>query len=148
MKPIFLIAMALLGLSQDARSDNCDAIKAQIESRFRSGGITSPKLEAVDAGSLKGARVVGTCASSTRQIVYLGSDRQAALPSTTGTASTAGAGISRAAPAPAAAPDNIPTECKDGSIVIGPNCDNPRAARMSSNEIAGSVVAAPKASGN
>jgi len=41
----------------------------------------------------------------------------------------------RAARSPAPG-DSIPTECKDGSIVIGPDCDDPRAPRMTAAELA------------
>jgi hypothetical protein len=36
--------------------------------------------------------------------------------------------------------DRIPTECKDGSVVLGPDCDDPAAVRMSADEIARSVA--------
>lgn len=137
-------------------ADNCEPIRQQIEARFRAGGVqaTLAVVDAAAAGTA-GARVVGSCGNGRRQIVRLG---QAPLP-----AGATAAPVTPAAPAtPAAEPrtterladrapereptDKIPTECKDGSIVIGPNCDDPRAVRMTSAELAASLAPAKPAS--
>lgn len=143
-------------------ADNCEPIRQQIEARFRAGGIQA-MLAVVDAGAAgsAGGRVVGTCGNGRRQIVRLG---QAPLPAaataaTTAPAATAVPATSTTATTPATdrpadrAPerepaDKIPTECKDGSIVIGPNCDDPRAVRMTSAELAASLPPAKAASGD
>lgn len=145
-KPLHLIplTLALACLLPAARADNCDAIKDGIAGRFRAGGLAGANLVVVDVGSAKGGRVVGTCANSTRQIVLVGIDKPAA-PATRDSASAERPVVATAAeraPAASAAPsDGIPTECKDGTIVIGPDCNNPRAVRMTSSDIAKRVQA-------
>lgn len=123
-------------------ADNCEPIRQQIEARFRAGGV-QPVLVVVDAGSAAGGRIVGTCGSGRRQIVRLSQVPMAAaaIPaerrpdgSAGRTADQAGERAAERGPA-----DKIPTECRDGSIVIGPNCDDPRAVRMTSAELAASL---------
>lgn len=131
-------------------ADNCEPIRQQIEGRFRAGGV-QPVLVVTEAGSATAGRVVGTCGNGRRQIVRLS---QAPLPAATApapatsTAAAAEQATDRAADrAPEREPaDKIPTECKDGSIVIGPNCDDPRAVRMTSAELAASLAPAKPAS--
>lgn len=146
--PPCLITLALACLAPAAWADNCDAIRDGIASRVRAGGLVNASLVVVDAGAVKTGQVVGSCGNGTRRIVLLRGDRpaQAAAsdpmpaerPVVAGSAAAASA-ASAAEPAPAAsaAPnDGIPTECKDGSIVIGPDCKHPRAVRMTNREIA------------
>jgi hypothetical protein len=129
--------------------DNCEPIRQQIEARFRAGGVqpTLVVVDAVGAGSAPVGRVVGTCGGGRRHIVRLG---QTPLPAV----AVAAPAVERAPERPVERPverapqrepeDKIPTECKDGSIVIGPRCDDPRAVRMTSAELAASL-APPKA---
>lgn len=134
MKHVCAALLLPLVFSAQGQTDNCEPIRLQIESRYRAGGVPNPALVVVAAGSAKAGRVVGSCGNGSRQIVFNGSG---AAP----TAPTAPAS-ERAGERPAErAVDKIPTECKDGSIVIGPNCDDPRAVRMTSAEIAGSTAA-------
>lgn len=121
--------------------DNCEPIRQQIEARFRAGGV-QPTLVVVDAagaGSAPVGRVVGTCGSGRRHIVRLG---QTPLPVVAVAAPTVERMADRPVErAPQREPeDKIPTECKDGSIVIGPRCDDPRAVRMTSAELAASLA--------
>lgn len=134
-KPLFaaLLALPVLMLSgPSSATDNCDPIKAQIEAKMRAGGLSNFSLVTVELGTSRSGRVVGTCGMGSRQIVYLPS---VAL------GDAASGVLSPASPAPrrAAARENpadkIPTECKDGSVVVGPDCDNPRAVRMSKAHI-------------
>lgn len=138
-------------------ADNCGPIRQQIEQRFRAGGV-QPALAVVDAGLGAGGRIVGTCGNGRRQIVLLGQaavgsggDRPAAR--RTDAEDRAENRADRPVEAPAERPaerepaDKIPTECKDGSIVIGPHCDDPRAVRMTSAELAASLAPARPASG-
>lgn len=149
-KPICLIPLALACLAPAAWADNCDAIRDGIASRVRAGGLVNASLVVVDAGAVKTGQVVGSCGNGTRRIVLLRGDRpaQAAandpMPAERPVAAAAAAAASATEPAPAAsaAPnDGIPTECKDGSIVIGPDCKHPRAVRMTNREIAKRVQA-------
>lgn len=87
---------------------------------------------------------MGSCANGTRRIVLLAADRPAASPAKDPAPADrpeVAAAPEQAPAAPPAANDGIPTECKDGSIVIGPDCNNPRAVRMTSSEIAQRVQA-------
>lgn len=128
--PPCLITLALASLSPAAWADNCDAILDGIASRVRAGGLVNASLLVVDAGAVQTGRVVGSCANGTRRIVLLPADRPGA------------AAAAAPVPAASAAPhDGIPTECKDGTIVIGPDCSNPRAVRMTGTEISKRVPA-------
>lgn len=130
-QPLFtaLFALPLSMLSGPSpAADNCDPIKAQIEARMRAGGLSNFTLVTVELSTARSGRVVGTCGMGSRQIVYL-----------PGVALGDADGAITAAPRRAAARENpadkIPTECKDGSVVVGPDCDNPRAVRMSKAHI-------------
>lgn len=135
-----------------AAVDNCESIRQQIEGRFRAGGV-QPVLVVIDAASTTAGRIVGTCGSGRRQIVRLG---QTPLPTAavpiersvdSGSNRPADQAVERAAERPAEREpaDKIPTECKDGSIVIGPRCDDPRAVRMTSAALAASLAPAKPA---
>ena len=137
--PLCLIALALAGLAPAAWADNCDAIRDMIAGRFRAGGVPQANLVVVDAGSAKAGRVVGTCANCTRQIVLQAADKPAAAAASASAAAEGPVVAVATERAPAAPSDGIPTECKDGTIVIGPDCSNPRAVRMTRSEIAKSV---------
>lgn len=131
--------------SQVPAADNCEPIRQQIEGRFRAGGV-QPVLVVIDAGSPTAGRIVGTCGSGRRQIVRLGQTPLAAaapVPAERRADTTAAQATERAPEREPA--DKIPTECKDGSIVIGPNCDDPRAVRMTSAELAASLPPAKPA---
>ena len=108
-----LVLLALAGLCSASHADNCETIASQIEARMRAGGLPSPRLITVGRGTTTGGRVVGSCANGSRQIVLVG-----------GSAAAGGA----AASAPS---DNIPTECKDGRVVRGPDCSRPAASAAS-----------------
>ena len=120
-------------------ADNCEGIKQQIADRYRAGGVPDPALLVVAASSPPNGRVVGRCGNGNKRIVFVGT-----RPTTPATAPAAPAAPA-AAPTPATPPDRIPTECKDGSIVIGPDCDDPRAPRMTSADLAASVELAASA---
>lgn len=134
-----LIPLTLACLPPAAQADNCDAIKEGIAGRFRTGGVPHARLVVVDAGSAQSGRVVGTCANSTRQIVYLAAGKAAAPAAQDSLPAERAPAASATMAAAGMASDGIPTECKDGTIVIGPDCNNPRAVRMTSREIDKSV---------
>ena len=109
LKSLLMLATALCGASSHA--DNCEPIAQQIEARMRAGGLPTPRLIVVDKGTATTGRVLGSCASGNKQIL------QVAGP---------------AAPdRPSPATDNIPTECKDGRVVRGPDCSKPAVAAAS-----------------
>ena len=130
-----------------APTDNCEGIRQQIEARYRAGGLPGVQLQVVGAGS-GGGRVVGSCGSGSRQIVLVNAGAAAPRPAERPVERAPDRPGERPGERPADRPpersaDKIPTECKDGSVVIGPNCDDPRAVRMTPAEIASSVAAPP-----
>ena len=145
--PPCLITLALACLAPAAWADNCDAIRDGIASRVHAGGLVNASLVVVDAGAVKTGQVVGSCGNGARRIVLLRGDRPAQAAAKDPMAAdrpvvaTAAPAAEPAAAASAAPNDGIPTECKDGSVVIGPDCNNPRAVRMSSGDIARRVQA-------
>ena len=106
-KSLLMLATALICTS--SHSDNCEPIAQQIEARMRAGGLPTPRLIVVDKGTASAGRVMGSCANGSKQIL------QVAGPA------------SNDRPSPAS--DNIPTECKDGRVVRGPDCSKPAALR-------------------
>lgn len=152
--PVIASALAAtwLGLWPPASlADNCDSIRAGIDERIRARGVSNFVLTIVEAGTAKVGRVLGSCGNGTRQIVQTLTDKPTPPPAPAAAAATPAA-APRVAPAAAMAPpprddpaDKIPTECKDGSIVIGPNCDNPRAVRMTKAQLE-AAAPAPAAS--
>jgi len=103
LKPLLAaVALALTGPAIGA--NNCDAIRAHIDAKFRAGGITRFTLATVDTGASVNGRVVGSCDLGTKKIVYLPSDFAAG-------GSEGGRGASRApggAPSQRADPDRMP----------------------------------------
>lgn len=147
--PLLLVLQAPIQARAQATAhvpatDNCAPIRQQIEARFRAGGV-QPVLVVADAGSPPAGRVVGTCGNGRRQIVRLG---QVPVPATAQATPATSPAPPTERPAEREPADKIPTECKDGSIVIGPNCDDPRAVRMTSAELAASLPPAKAASGD
>ncbi|HSV59486.1 MAG TPA: DUF1161 domain-containing protein [Variovorax sp.] len=106
----FLFAAALLlasSASQAADTNNCDAIRAQIDAKVRASGVSDFALSVVAADAQANGRVVGSCDLGSRKIVY---DR-----------------VSSPGVAPAQSKANprrerILTECKDGSVSMGGDC--------------------------
>lgn len=98
-------ALALAFLAPASHADNCEPIRAGIETRIRNSGVPSFTLSVVPAEARVPGRVVGTCARGTRKIVYVAS---AASPPAPGK--------------PARDREPILTECKDGSTSVGGDC--------------------------
>ena len=114
LKPI-LAVLALLLAGPAARADNCEAIQAEIEAKFRANGISGTRLATVDMDAEVPGRVVGRCGQGSRKIVVV----QAGVPEP-------GAVPREAAPATPAAPAarrrEVITECRDGTVVLGGDC--------------------------
>jgi Protein of unknown function (DUF1161) len=49
----------------------CDELKAEIDARIRSNGVTVFELQVVEADAAEGLKVVGTCGAGKKKIVYL-----------------------------------------------------------------------------
>ena len=126
----------LLLLASTAQANNCDAIRADIDARVRANGMGNHSLSVVDRATVAPGRVVGSCDQGSKKILMI----QPGLP-------TAAAG-----PAPAfaasqsthsrhdsrrsSASDDILTECRDGSIVTGPDCSKTRPAGPAASAVA------------
>lgn len=107
-----LLAACLMG--QGAHAQDCDAIRAQIDSKIRARGVTQFSLNVVDNAATERGKVVGSCGRGSRKIVYRLETAAAA----------AGPGVA-ASPAAASSPMRAPqllTECKDGTVSVGGDC--------------------------
>ncbi len=110
----FLACVPMLLACSASLADNCDAIRAQIDSKIRATGVAGFTLTIVEAGAPGAGKAVGTCAMGSRKIVY------SAGPAASAVASSASTSARRSVK-PTAARDII-TECKDGSMSLGGEC--------------------------
>jgi hypothetical protein len=110
------LARALLCLSlfaaKASQADNCDAIRAQIDSKIKGSGLANFQLSVSDTDAATGGRVVGSCANGTRRIVFK-AGAGASAPVASVAAARRPAGSDREA---------ILTECLVGSMSVGGNC--------------------------
>ncbi|MDM0120308.1 DUF1161 domain-containing protein [Variovorax arabinosiphilus] len=104
---LLLAACALAGNAAAQDSNNCEAIRAQIESKIAASGVVGFSVTVVDANANASGQVVGSCALGTRKIVY-------ARPSSAST--------DNAAPLASPRGSAMLTECKDGSAPVGGTC--------------------------
>ncbi len=114
-----LMLCALAGSAATHAAGTCDAVRALIDSKIKSTGVTDYSLTVVEADAkVVAGKVVGTCDRDQRKIVYLrGASSQA------GAAASAAASAPRtAAPRRAGGNDAILTECKDGTVSRGGDC--------------------------
>ena len=143
LKPTLTLAAQLaltLLLASAAQANNCDAIRADIDARVRANGIGNHSLSVLDRAALAPGRVVGTCDQGSKKILMTqpGLSATAAAPgqAAAGPVAAAAAGHpSSSQPAPSRretrrsiTTDDILTECRDGSIVTGPDCSKTRSA--------------------
>ncbi len=106
MKPLLLpLALAGLLVCPASHALTCEELRADIEARIASTGVSRFSVTTIDASANAEGRVVGTCERGSKKIVYL--------------QQPGGAG---AGPAPAARTDAILTECRDGTVSVGGNC--------------------------
>ena len=108
MKPWFIpLALALASAAHGA--ENCEALRAQIESKIAASGVTRFSVTTVDANAQAGGQVVGSCDLGSKKIVYQREDAPAA-------------GAAPARPSAGPAGEEILTECKDGTVSVGGDC--------------------------
>ena len=112
LKRSFPVFAALLA-SGAAWADNCEPLRAKIETQISATGVTNFSVTTVDAGAAVAGEVVGSCGNGTKQIVYA--------------RGPASARVTPPSVQPAAKPrpsrdDDILTECKDGTVSRGGNC--------------------------
>jgi len=101
---ILAAAALLAGASARAQSSACDDFKAVLAARIESTGVRGYSLEVVPAGAPvpSGAKVIATCESGARKILYR---RWGAAKGASGAASAASAAPAAAPPPPAVQPD-------------------------------------------
>lgn len=104
---LLLAACALAGNAAAQDNDNCEAIRAQIESKIAASGVIGFSVAVMDANANTSGQVVGSCALGTRKIVYT-------RPSSAGADNAAAPARPRGSA--------MLTECKDGSAPVGGNC--------------------------
>jgi len=102
------MALAFAGAAHGA--ENCEALRAQIESKIAASGVTRFSVTTIDANAQADGQVVGSCDLGSKKIVY---QRE-------GAPAADGAPARSAAPAPAN--ERILTECKDGTVTVGGSC--------------------------
>jgi hypothetical protein len=109
-------AFACLLAGAAAAADTCEPLRAQIDTKIRDAGVEHFTLSVVDAAASVPGKVVGSCASGAKKIVYVRgqADAVASSPSNGGKSGTAAAGASRS--------DAILTECKDGTVSVSGGC--------------------------
>ena len=101
------MALAFAGASHGA--ENCEALRAQIESKIAASGVTRVSVTTIDANAQADGQVVGSCDLGSKKIVY----QREGAPAADG---------ALARPAPAPANERILTECKDGTVTVGGSC--------------------------
>ena len=159
LKHTLLLALLAL-LASRAMANNCDAIRADIDARVRKNGISNHSLSVVDRAASGPGRVVGNCDQGSKKILM--TQPGPASPATPGAPASPGTPATPAAPAttPGSAAksgpsqtvpnrrdpkhnrrtDDILTECRDGSIVTGPDCSKANSA----NPAAPAAASRPK----
>ncbi|UVJ44083.1 DUF1161 domain-containing protein [Pseudomonas sp. LS1212] len=68
----FLLAIGLLSLAGTALAAGkpCEELKAEIAAKLDAKGVSGYTLEIVDKGTAADGKVVGTCESGSKEIVY------------------------------------------------------------------------------
>jgi hypothetical protein len=68
----FILAIGLLSLAGTAfaAGKSCEELKAEIAAKLDAKGVSGYSLEIVEKGAGAGGKVVGTCESGTKVIVY------------------------------------------------------------------------------
>ena len=130
--------LALLLLASTAQANNCDAIRADIDARVRANGIGNHSLSVVDRAALAPGRVVGSCDQGSKKILMT-QPGMSALATAAGPAAASATGQpapSRRDPRRSTTTDDILTECRDGSIVTGPDCSKTRSASAAASAAA------------
>jgi len=113
--PLLLLMLGAAGGAQ-AQVASCEELRASIEARIASAGVSRFSVTVVPMDDATEARVVGTCERGSRKIVYV---REPSQP----LGGAAALARPAAAPAPAGgAQQPILTECRDGSVSMGGSC--------------------------
>ena len=67
-----IFAVVVLGISVSAWAQKmpCEELKAEIEAKLKSKGVTGYTLDIVPAADAKDGKVIGSCEGGTKRIVY------------------------------------------------------------------------------
>jgi hypothetical protein len=115
-----LTTAATVLLPQPTLANNCDSIRAGIESRIRAAGVSEFALTVVDAGAAAPGQIVGRCAQGSKQIMYV---RGGGTGAGIGAAASDAAAVQKktaALPRAKGGPDIV--ECRDGSTPVNGRC--------------------------
>jgi Protein of unknown function (DUF1161) len=99
-----------------SHADNCEPIRAQIESKIRAAGVVDFSVTAVDSSASAAGKVVGSCANGTMKIVYARGDERGKVSPPPVAPSKSAASASKGGN------EAILTECKDGTVSMGGDC--------------------------
>jgi hypothetical protein len=124
MKP-WLISIACIAAAGAAHAaENCEALRAQIESKIGAAGVTRFAVLTVDADAPVSGQVVGSCELGTKKIVYQREAGPAPAPAPGSSPAPGSAPAAGPAAEPPSSPDDGPilTECKDGTVSVGGDC--------------------------
>ncbi len=138
-KPAHLASLLALACAT-SYANNCDDLKAQIESKIKAAGVASFTVTVVDSAANAAGKVVGSCDRGAKKIMYAQSTAAGTVGSAApaNPASSGPGNLPKAAtatspaatgttskpkpPAKASGGGAILTECKDGSSSIGGSC--------------------------
>jgi len=65
-----LLTLALFIATPAFAAKSCDELKGEIDAKIKAKGVKTYSLEIVANGEAKGAKVVGSCDSGKKQIIY------------------------------------------------------------------------------
>lgn len=111
----FAFALSLTLTCTASRADNCEPLRAQIESKIKAAGVANYALVIADSAASAAGKVVGSCAIGTKKIVYAKGDAPGAAPSAIAPANKTALPVKKNAAA-------MLTECKDGTVSMGGEC--------------------------
>lgn len=89
----------------------CTELQSEVEAKIRIGGVSQFSIAIADANTPTTGKVVGTCEMGTKKLIY------------TPTPSTNNVAFAPPVP-PKPKAEAILTECKDGSVSMGGDCQN------------------------
>lgn len=107
-----VIALTLLHLPGLVMALTCEELRAAVEAKIQSKGVTQFKVSIVEMSAPAAGQVVGSCDRGTKKLLYV--QGKVPVPATAAVAS-------QPKPAPAA-PPRVITECADGRVVTQGSC--------------------------
>jgi len=112
MKYRLLISLALAFAGAAHGAEDCESLRARIESKIAAAGVARFAVTVVDANATAAGQVVGSCELGSKKVVYerdVGPVREGVAPAP-------------ASGAPSGGSEPILTECRDGTVSVGGDC--------------------------